>query len=153
MKEEVTLLAKQNSELLIEYINHILSDEEELEGRITIFSSLLEDCKIDINIPSKNIKNQQKTNILPQYIDILNGQILDSLIDNYMESETMGVTKYYSRNNNGKGNGINIISNSGSKINIDFACKDEKFEAQIKRYNATLDEYVEKQMGQLSKAR
>ena len=149
-KEEAMQLAPERSKLLCEYIIQILSDPEKVDGKITIdFAKINNERMVtfDIYVPSKDFEKHLNTGITTQQIDVLTGQILNDLVDNFMESETMGCTKYYTiRGGYGMNmNGINLVNTIGSKVKLNFAYRGDKFDEQIQDYNVRLDEYRKQQ--------
>lgn len=149
-KEEAMLIAKKRSKLLIEYITKILSDEKIVNGEIIIDAIKIDGdkmCVLELNLPSENFFNSLNTGIKAQQIDVLTEQILDDLIDNFIESETIGITKYYSIFGMMGSSifSVDIINNSGSKLKINFLYRGQLFLEQIKKYNGRLNEYAKKQ--------
>lgn len=146
-KIEAMEIAPEKSKLLCEYINQILSDEQKINGEILINSAKIDGenmCTFDISVPNKDFERHLNTEITTQQIDVLTGQILEDLVENFMESETMGITRYYSVNYmmGPAMKGVSAINDKGSNITINFVCRGEQFNEQIKKYNSKLDEYV-----------
>ncbi len=149
-KEEAMEIAPKRSLLLCEYIIQILSDAEKVNGEIEInFTKINNERMVtfDIYVPSKNFEEHLNTGITTQQIDVLTEQILNDLIDNFLESETMGCSRYYSiRGGYGMNmDGVNLVNNIGSIIKLNFVCRGDKFDEQIQNYNAKLDEYENQQ--------
>lgn len=147
-KEEAKQLAPKCAELLIQYIEQFLSDDKKVNGEILINSAKIDGknvCTFDINIDEK--EEYLNTGITTDHCDILNEQILQKLIERFMESETMGVTKYYSiRGGYGMNmDGVNAVNRIGSSIKINFLCRGDLFSEQIKNYDNTLMKYTETQ--------
>jgi len=146
-KEEAMQMAPERSRLLCEYITQILSDSEKVNGEIRIDSAKINKERMitfDIWVPRKNFEKHLNTGIITQQIDVLTGQILNDLIDNFIEPETMGCTRYYSiRGGYGMNiDGVNAMNTIGSKIRINFVCRGDKFNEQVQNYNERLDKYV-----------
>ena len=101
----------------------------------------------DITVSKKDFERHFNTGITTQQVDVLTEQILNDLIDNFMESETIGCTRYYSMSGGYGMNmkGVNIVNNIGSNIKINFVCRGDKFSEQIEIYNSRLNEYVSQQ--------
>ena len=98
-KEETLKIVPERSRVLCEYIMQILSDNEIVNGEIRIGSTKINNEKMltfDINVPSRGFEKYINTGVTIQQVDILTEQIFNDLIDNFMESEIMGCTKYYS---------------------------------------------------------
>lgn len=149
-KEEAIQIAPERSALLCEYIIQILSDVEKVNGEIKIDSAKINNERMitfNICVPSRNFEKHINTGITTQQIDVLTGQILNDLIDNFMESENIGCTRYYTiRGGYGMNmDGVNLVNSIGSKIKINFVCRGDRFSEQIENYNARLDEYIKQQ--------
>ena len=150
-KEEAKEIAPIRSMLLCEYISQILSDSEKVNGKIEIDSAKINNERMitfDIYVPNKNFEKHLNTGITTQQINVLTEQILNDLLANFMESETIGCSRYYMiRGGYGMNmNGINLINNLGSKIKINFVCCGDEFSEQVRNYNAQLDEYEKQQI-------
>ena len=149
-KEEALKIAPERSRLLCEYIIQILSYKEKVNGEIRIDSAKINNERVltfVISVPSKDFEKYLTTGITTQQVDVLTEQILNDVIDNFMESEDMGCTRYYSiRGGYGMNrNGVNIMNSIGSKISINFVCRGDKFNEQVEKYNLRLNEYVMQQ--------
>lgn len=149
-KVEALEIAPERSKLLCEYIIQILSDNEKLSGEVSIGSSKINNemmLTFDIVVPSKNFERHLNTGITTQQVNVLTAQIFNDLIDNFMESENMGCTNYYSiRGGYGMNmNGVNVINDIGTNIKINFVCRGDKFDEQARDYNLRLNEYVNQQ--------
>ena len=143
-------IAPERSKLLCEYIMQILSNNEGINGEIRIDSAKINNERMltfDITVSKKDFERHFNTGITTQQVDVLTEQILNDLIDNFMESETIGCTRYYSMSGGYGMNmkGVNIVNNIGSNIKINFVCRGDKFSEQIEIYNSRLNEYVSQQ--------
>jgi len=150
-KEEAIQIAPEKSQLLCEYITQILSDNEKVNGKIVIDSAKINNERMvtfDISVPSKNFEKHLNTGITTQQVDVLTEQIFNDLIDNFLESENIGCTRYYSiRGGYGMNmDGVNALNCIGSNIKINFACRGDRFIEQAQNYNARLNEYVNQQV-------
>lgn len=150
-KEEAMQIAPERSRLLCEYITQILSDEQIVQGKIRIHAIKVNNENVlafDIIVPNRDFeKYNMNTEISIQQVNVLTGQILNDLLDYYLESETIGCTRYYSiRGGYGMNmDGVNITNIRGSNIKIDFVCRGDQFDDQVRHYNARIDEYVKQQ--------
>ena len=109
-KEEALKIAPERSKLLCEYIMQILSNNEGINGEIRIDSAKINNERMltfDITVSKKDFERHFNTGITTQQVDVLTEQILNDLIDNFMESETIGCTRYYSMSG---GYGMNTVS-------------------------------------------
>ena len=149
-KEEAKQIAPERSKLLCEYITQILSDHEKVNGEIRIASTKINNERMltfDIWVPSKNFERHFNTGITTQQVDVLTEQIFNDLLNYYMDSETIGCTRYFSiRGMYGMNmDGVIATNNIGSKIQINFVCRGNKFDEQVNHYNARLEEYANQQ--------
>lgn len=149
-KNEAIKIAPKRAELLCEYITQILSDPDKVDGEIEISYAKIENKNMityDIYVPSKNFEKHLNTGITTEQIDILTEQILNYLIDTFLESETMGCTRYYSiRGGMGMNmDGVDACNSIGSRIKINFVCRGEHFRELMSEYNLKIDEYINKQ--------
>lgn len=139
----------EKSKFLCEYITQILSDNKKVNGEIKINFANINNKRMltfDIDIPNRDFESFN-TGVTTQQVDVLTEQILNDLIDNFMELETMGCTRYYSiRGGYGMNmDGVNVINNIGSRIKVNFICRGDKFIEQVENYNSRLNEYINQQ--------
>lgn len=149
-KEEAMQIAPEKSKLLCEYVIQILSDQKKINGEIKISSAKINNewmITFNIYVPDRDFEKHLNTGITTQQIDVLTGQILNDLVDNFLKSENMGCTRYYTiRSGYGMNmNGINLVNTIGSKIKLNFIYRGDKFDKQIQNYNVRLDEYEKHQ--------
>ena len=151
-KEEAMNIAPKRSNLLCEYILQILSDTEKVNGEIKIDSVKINNERMitfDIYVPDRNFERHFNTGITTQQINVLTGQILNDLINNFMETENIYCTKYYiirgGYGMNMNMDGVNIGNSMGSTVRINFACRGDQFSEQIENYHTRLDEYTKQQ--------
>lgn len=141
-KVEAMTIAPKRAELLIEYVNQILSDDKRVSGEIEISSANINNermCTYEISVPSSNFEKHLTTGITLQQCDVLNGQILNSLVSSFAKEETIGITPYYSiKSMLPLKSGINIINQIGSIVHISFLAQGKEFESQIEEYNNKL---------------
>ena len=155
-KRETSILAKEKANLLIEYITQILTDEKKVYGEILIYSAKIDGkrvCTFEISVPSADFECHLNTGVETNHCDVLNEEILQRLTDTFLESETMGVSRYYNiRGGYGMNmNGVNVFNSLGSKIKINFLCTGELFVQQINSYSARINAYVEEQKNSRSR--
>lgn len=149
-KAEALQIAPERSKLLCEYIIQILSDKEKITGEIRIDSAFINNERMltfDIFIPNNGYERHFNTGITTQQVDVLTEQIFNDLTDNFLELETIGCTRYYFiRGGYGMDvNGVDVMNNIGSRININFVYRGDKFNEQVNKYNSKLDEYAARQ--------
>lgn len=136
-KSEAKLLAPENSKILIGYITQILSSEENAKINISYAKIEKENvCTFDIYVPSQNFERHFNTGITLQQSDALNEQILNDLLDNFMDSETIGATTFYSiKSSGGQFNGVKCMNIQGNTIPINFIAQGNNFDKLVKAYN------------------
>ncbi len=144
MKQLVPTVVEK-SDLIIEYITQILSDSDKVNGDI-VFSYAKdkgkENCTFDLFVLSKGFERHFDSGISLQFSNVLYEQILNDLIDNFMESDTMGVGNFYSiKASNGQFNGVSVFNESGSKINLNFKYRDNNFSEIVEAYNKKINDY------------
>lgn len=141
-KVEAMTIVPKRAELLIEYVNQILSDDKRVYGEIEIASANINNerrCTYEISVPASNFEKHINTDITLQQCDVLNGQILSTLVLSFAKEETIGITPYYSiKSMSPLKSGINIINQIGSIVHISFLAQGQEFESQIEEYNNKL---------------
>lgn len=147
-KEEALILALEKSKLVIEYITQILSDTNKVNGIMEFSSAKIEGqkmCTLSICVPEKGFEKHLNLGITTDHCDVLYQQVVNDFIDQFLENETMGVSKYFSvkgiMGNNFSG--MNALNSTGSKIKINFLCQGKIFDEIMSDYNKRIDEYIE----------
>lgn len=146
-RDECILLASQRAQLLISYLVQFLSDSNILNGEIFLDAKSIDNQKMcTFEIFVDGFEKHLNTGIPLKYCDLLNEQIFNKLLDTFLESDTMGVSKYYTvRGGIGMNfDGVYAINTKGSRININFLCRGKEFFSQVEKYMSTIDEYVKK---------
>lgn len=149
-KAEAQILAPEKSQILIGYLNNILSEDKKLSGKIIIRSVKLDGVSTivyDISVPEIDLEKHITSEITTDHIDVLTEQILNDLLDTYLEDENLGVSRYFSiRSQMENFNGVYAINNlAGTKITINFVCRGEQFDELINQYSRRIDEYVKRE--------
>jgi len=136
-KSEAKLLAPEKSKLLIEYITQILTAEENASINVSYAKIDKENmCTFDIYVPSKNFETHLNTGITFQQVDALNEQILNDLLDNFVDLEIIGVTTFYSiKSSSRQFNGVECLNIRGNKIPINFLAQGNDFDEIVRLYN------------------
>lgn len=147
-KAEAMQIAPEWSRLIIEYIDQILSDEVVVKAEIKIGCARVgnENMKtFGIYVPKKDFNKHWNTSITTQQRSVLDAQILDDLISNYLYSETIQISKFRSiKGSSFRFNGINIKGPNGTEIGIDFGSIDHDIE---ENYNNSLNGYANNHQG------
>lgn len=95
-KVEAMQIAPERLKILCEYTIQMLSDKEKITGEIRIDSAKINNERMltfDIFIPNNGYERYFNTGITTQQADVLTEQILNDLIDNFLESEIIGCNK------------------------------------------------------------
>lgn len=145
-KDEAIKLSKQRAELLLEYVGQILSDNRVVNAEIDIDSVKIEKervCTFEIQVKENNYERHLNTGIPSLHIDCLTEEIFGCLIENILPTDQFMLSRYYSvKNFCGKPfYGVDVLNNNGSKLKINFMCRGNLFDEQIKEYENCLDSY------------
>ncbi len=144
-KTEAMKLAPESSKLIIENIIQVLLYPEKVDGVMNFGSSKVDNqliCVLDI--PKKNLQNCLNLGISSEHILVLYEQLLNDLLDVFLEHETMGVSKYYSLKSQAENfTGINAVNLLGSKIKINLNSSRTEFMKLIDRYSEIYREFEE----------
>jgi hypothetical protein len=144
-KEEAKLLALERSKLIIEYIIQILSDNDKVNSIMNFWHTKIDGqnmCTLDIYVPQKYFEKHLNLGITSDHSLVLYEQLLNDLLDVFLEHETMGVSRYYSiKSMQDNFSGVNVINSIGSKIKINFNTTNPDFMNLIEKYSNRYDEY------------
>lgn len=145
-KEEAKLLSLKQSQLVIEYLEQILSDSQKVNG-VMYFSYAkingINICTLDINVLEANFEKRINLQIPFHFAHILYQQVLFDIFDRFCEHETIGVTKFYSIKSTLEDfTGIKVVNSSGSIIKVDFNITDYSFNNTISEYNKKYEEFM-----------
>ena len=145
-KKEAQMLAPSKSNLIMEYITQILSDTDKLNGDIEFNFAKINNqmnCVLDIYVPTKNFEKHLNLEITSDHSLVLYEQVLTDLL-NFLPSETMGVTKYFSIKSMAEYfSGVVALNNIGSELKINFNTTNPDFMILIDNYIKKYDESVE----------
>lgn len=96
-KLEAEMIVPEESRVMVEYLDRILDGEKPVTGKI-IFGSVEvegEPCFVaDIFVPGTSFEKHIDLKITPDYADVFYEVFLNDLLDNFLEHETKGVSKY-----------------------------------------------------------
>lgn len=145
-KKEAQMLAPSKSNLIMEYITQILSDTDKLNGDIEFNFAKINNqmnCVLDIYVPTKNFEKHLNLEITSDHSLVLYEQVLTDLL-NFLPSETMGVTKYFSIKSMAEYfSGVVALNNIGSELKINFNTTNPDFMILIDNYIKKYDEIAE----------
>lgn len=153
-KVEAQILAPEKSQILINYLNQILNEDKKIEGRVIIaFDKIEGESRIiyDIEAPEMNLKRLINVEITTDHIDVLTERILNDLLDNYLEDDVLGVTRYrWIRSGRVMSfDGVHAQNmQTQTDISIDFVCRGEKFRELIDQYEQRINEYIQRESSQ-----
>lgn len=144
-KVEAQELAPIKSELIMEYISQILSDDEKVSGNMNFYHAKIDGqnmCTLDIYVPSKNFEKHLNLGITSDHSLVLFEQVLNDLL-NFLPHDSIGVTKYYSyKSMQDYFSGVNAINSMGSELRINFNTTHPDFMNLINNYTNKYDEFV-----------
>lgn len=145
-KIEAQMLAPSKSKLIIEYIDQILSDTLVVNGTMNFSTAKIDNEyreTLDIFVPDLSFEKHLNLEITSQQSLVLFEQLLNDLLDVFLEHETIGVTRYYSiKYGMGRNfSGIDAVNTNGSRIKINFNCSGGEFAEIIAKYNQRRNEF------------
>ena len=147
-KLEAQALAVEKSKLIIEYIIQILSDSEKIKSDMIFCNTKINNqpmCTLDIYVPDRKFEKHLNLEITADHSLVLYEQILNSLLDNFLESENIGITKYYSIKSIGQKNfsGVDVVNLNGSRVKLNFNTTHPDFMNLVSQYTEKCHEYEE----------
>lgn len=149
-KTEAIILSEERVKLIIEYIIQILSDLEKVNGRMNFGFAKIDNqkmCVLDIYVPKRNFERHLNLGITNNHALVLFEQLLNALIDQFKDSETINLTGYYSiKSMQNNFSGINVENINGSEIAINFNTTDTLFMDLIKRYEEKLSSHEDSRL-------
>ena len=117
----------------------VLLKHETLEDALSLYTNILKRFNLAI-------EKYIDTEIPFEHCDELNEQIFTDLLDNFLESETIGVGRYremkYSYGENFSG--MDYINLSGSRIRVNFINHGNKYDDIVSSYRNRIKDYEEK---------
>ena len=146
-KVEAQAIAPEKSKLIIEYITQILSDSKRVNASMIFTSAKIDNqniCVLDIYVPQRNFEKHLNLGITTDHFFILYKQLLNDLLDEFLEHETIGVTKYYSiKSMQENFSGINAVNSLGSQIKINLNSSGIDFMNLISEFTQRYNEFIE----------
>ena len=148
-KQEAELIAIDESRVMIEYLEQILSDDN-ISGNMTFRTSKVEGedekmCTVDIML-SNGKEKHLNLGIPSIHSDIFTRQFTSDLVDRFAKDDTMGVSPYFEIKSmppiSRSGMDAISINKETGKINnhikIDFYYKGQDFDSIMEEYNKKL---------------
>lgn len=138
-KEEVKELAIKRVDLILEYIEQILLDEN-VESIIKFDSIKVDNqnmCILDIYVKPSNFERHFNLGINIQYVDVLYERLFKVILDKYLDNSSVELSlfkniKYIMGEDF---NGFSITNSNGTIININFLVRGIGFEDLKDNYN------------------
>jgi len=144
-KVEAATLALEKSKIIIDNIVSILSIPEKVNAYMNFTSAKINNintCVLDIYIPDRKFEKHIDLEITHDHDLVLYAQLLNDLLDTFLEHETMGVTRYYSiKSMQENFTGINAVNTLESKIKINLNSSGLEFNNLISEYTKRYDEF------------
>lgn len=139
---------KQRVDLIIEYIEQILSDEMKIKSNIEINREIIDGKKtlvLDIYVPMRNYERHFNLDILEEDEIELLRYLMDNLIEKFMTHSYIGISKYYDIHSAFDENsfyGIEVTNINGSYIKLSFSSNKKEFREIVAEYDNKIDEYM-----------
>ena len=162
-KQEAELIAIDESRVMIEYLEQILSDDN-ISGNMTFRTSKVEGedekmCTVDI-ILSNGKEKHLNLGIPSIHSDIFTRQFTSDLVERFAKDDIMGVSPYFEIKSmppiSRSGMDAMSINEETGKINnhikIDFYYKGQDFDSIMEEYNKKLKE-AQKEIEEEAKVR
>lgn len=147
-KLEAEMIVPDESRIMVEYLDRILDGEKPVTGQMIFGSARVEEephFVADIYVPETGFEKHIDLKITPDYADVFCEVFLNDLLDNFLEHETKGVTKYMDIPYfTGRFTGVMAMNSNHSRIEVRFNKKGQKFDELIEEYNKRIDDYTKK---------
>ena len=134
--------------LIIEYIEQILSDNIVIKSKIKISPENIDGKKtltLNVYVPIRNFEKHFNLDILEENDISFYKYLTDTILNKYMDSETIGISRYYNIRPEFYGdyfNGIDISNLSGSCLKLSFGSNKREFQMVVDEYNNEIDDYI-----------
>ena len=147
-KSEAQALASEKSKLIIEYIIQILSDSERINSNMIFCNTKIDNqkmCTLDIYVPDRKYEKHLNLEITADHCLVLYEQLLNNLLDNFLENENIGITKYYCIKFIDQENfsGVDVVNLNGSRIKLNFNTTHPDFMNLVSQYTRRYHEFEE----------
>lgn len=146
-KIEAIQIAPEKSKLIIEYIIKILSDNQIVNATMNFSFTKIDNqqmCVLNIYVPINNFERHINLEITSDHSLILYNQLLNDLLDTFLNHETIGISKYYSIHSmKGIFSGIDAVNSLGSNIKINFNYAGRDFMDLIANYTKRYNKFIE----------
>lgn len=147
-KLEAEMIVPEESRVMVEYLDRILDGEKSVTGQMIFGSAEVEGKPrfvVDIFVPEAEFEKHIDLKITPDHADVFYEVFLNDLLNNFLEHETKGVTKYMDIPYfTGRFTGVMAMNSNQSRIEVRFNKKGQRFDELIEDYNKRIDDYTEK---------
>lgn len=145
-KLEAEMIVPEESRVMVEYLDRILDGEKSVTGQMIFGSAEVEGKTrfvVDIFVPETEFEKHIDLKITPDHADVFYEVFLNDLLDNFLEHETKGVTKYMDIPYfTGRFTGVMAMNSNQSRIEVRFNKKGQRFDELIEDYNKRIDDYT-----------
>lgn len=147
-KIEAEMIVPEESRVMVEYLDRILDSDKPVTGKMIFGSAKVEGEShfvVDIFVFETGFEKHIDLKITPEHADVFYEVFLNDLLDNFLEHETKGVTKYMDIPYfTGRFTGVMAVNSNQSRIEIRFNKKGQNFDELIEDYNKRIDDYTKK---------
>ena len=148
-KIEAQKLAPEKSKLIIDYIIQILSKNEKTNSKMNFYQAKINGqnmCVLHISVPKDNYEKYVNLGITIDHSSILYGQLLNDLLDTFLESDTIGISEFYFIKSMLENfSGIDLVSIEDGKlkntIKMNFITQNIDFNNTVTKYNDRYNEF------------
>lgn len=141
-------IIQQRINLIIEYIEQILSDNIVAKSNVNIRLNKIngnQKLTLDIYVPISCFERHFNLDISEENEIEFYKCLLDTLLTRYMESENMGISEYYFLRSEFGGpifHGVDVSNINNSCIKLSFRSCKKEFTTIVNDYNNRIDNYV-----------
>lgn len=139
-KDEAKELSIQRVDLIMEYINNILSDDELKKANMEFDHAKINGqtmCTLEIFVPFRNFEKHLNLGITYDHINVLYKEFLDKIVTDVLPSDNIGATRFYTiKSNMGTFTGIDALNINEASIEINMpGIKKEIIDEYENKYN------------------
>ena len=143
-------IIEEKVNLIIEYIEQILSDNLKIKGTMSINSEEINGVKyktLNISVPQRNFERHFNLGISYQDEVAFFKCLLNTLTEKYLKSDNIGISKYYNILSLVGSNfqGIGITSVNGNYLRLCFPPSSKEVFSLIENYDKEIDDYIKEQ--------
>lgn len=144
-REEAEVVAKEKARIMVDYLEQFLSDDKKVHGYMEFGSDNSMLC-VDMLIKSNGEKvygGHYSLGFSSVYADLLTEELSRILLEEFMPSDHFGVSDYARIRGMGSmdQDGFYVMNDKGSKINIEFHSRNERFNDIMHKHNQAIQAY------------